>query len=474
MSTERQAPGRRPEQGPSGLLEHLIAFSLRHPWGILAAATGLLLVGGALVRGTPVDVFPDLSAPTVTIITDSPGMAPEEVELLVTFQIESAVNGAPGIRRIRSVSADGLSVVWAEFDWGEDIYRARQVVTERLQMVDLPAATEAPLLGPISSIMGEITFVAMTSETVTSMELRRLAETSVKRALLSLPGVAEVIVIGGEVREMQIELEPTALLQHGLSVLEVVDAVSEASDNPAAGFHVDHGQEYLVRGLGRARSAEHFAAAVVAVRDGHPIRVGDLGRVSLGAAPVRGTGSYRARPAVILSIQKQLDANTLELTERIDRRLAELQTALPDGVVIEKENFRQSDFIEVAIRNVSHALRDGALLVVVVLFLFVAHWRPTLISALAIPLSLVVGVLAVRAFGGSLNTMTLGGEFAIRHRSGKILDCPARDFLEDEHHAPDGHDLHVVVLPSANRRRIFHRQRIHQNGRSEQDVDLTS
>jgi CzcA family heavy metal efflux pump len=390
-------------------LERLIRASLRHRWLVLAGAALLIVTGAIWVRSLPVDIFPDLSAPTVTVITEGPGMAPEEIELLVTFPVESAVNGSPGVRRLRSVSADGISVIWVEFEWGTDIYQARQVVTERLQRVELPEQVERPELGPISSIMGEITFIAMTSDTVPPMELRRLAETVVRRNLLSISGISQVTALGGEIRQLQITVRPAALEQHGLPLSAVIDALSTASRSPAAGFHVEGGQEYLVRGLGRARSPEDIAATVVAVKEGIPVRIGQVAEVSWGAEPARGTASYRNQPAVILSVQKQPGTNTLELTRVIDATLERIQQALPPGVTIEKENFRQADFIDTAIGNVVEALRDGAILVVLILVLFLGNLRSTLISVIAIPLSLVVGILVISAFGLSVNTMTLGG-----------------------------------------------------------------
>jgi CzcA family heavy metal efflux pump len=391
------------------MLDHIIRGSLRHPWAVLTAAAVLLVAGGALTASLPVDIFPDLTAPTVTVITEAKGLAPEELELLVTFPVESALNGASGVRRIRSVSGPGIAVVWVEFEWGEDVYRARQVVAERLSTVALPSGVERPTLGPISSIMGEISFVALTSDSVSAMELRRLAETVVRRSLLALPGISQVVPIGGELREYLVELDPAAIVQAGISVEEVVKALEAASAVPAAGFHVDSGQEYLVRGLGRARSSAELRASVLRVRDGIPLRLGQVASVRPAPEPARGTASYRARPAVILSVQKQPGANTLALTRETDRVLDELQPTLPQGVVIEKENFRQADFISVAIRNVSSALRDGAILVLLVLFLFLGNLRATLISAVAIPLSLVAGVMVISLFGGTLNTMTLGG-----------------------------------------------------------------
>jgi CzcA family heavy metal efflux pump len=390
-------------------LERLIRFSLRHPWLVLIAAGLVTLLGAIWITSLPVDIFPDLSAPTVTIITEAPGMAPEEVELLVTFPLESAVNGSPGVRRLRSVSADGISVIWTEFHWGTDIYQARQIVTERLGRVDLPGHVERPELGPISSIMGEITFIAMTSDTVPPMELRRLAETVVRRNLLSISGISQVVALGGEIRQLQVTVHPAALDQYGVSLDRMLHALRVASRSPAAGFHVEGGQEYLVRGLGRARSPEEIAATVVSVSSGVPVRLGQLADVEWGAEPARGTASYRDQEAVILSVQKQPGANTLDLTRQVDAALERIERALPTGVTIEKENFRQADFIEIAIENVTHALRDGAILVIVVLIFFLGSFRTTLISALAIPLSLVTGILVISAFGLTINTMTLGG-----------------------------------------------------------------
>jgi len=391
------------------MLDTIIRGSLRHRWAVLAVAAVLMAAGLFFTARLPVDVFPDLTAPTVTVIAEAKGFAPEEVELLVTFPVESSLNGASGVRRIRSVSGPGIAVVWAEFEWGEDVYRARQVVSERLQTVALPPGVDRPALGPISSIMGEISFIALTSDSVGPMELRRLAETVVRRSLLAVPGISQVVPIGGELREYLVELDPAALVQAQVSVEEVVAALEQASALPAAGFHVDGGEEYLVRGRGRAVSVVDLEATVLRVERGVPLRLDRLASIREAPEPARGTASYRAKPAVILSVQKQPGVNTLALTRETDRVLLELQRTLPAGVVIEKENFRQADFIQVAVRNVSLALRDGAILVLIVLFLFLGNLRATLISAVAIPLSLVAGVLVVSLFGGTLNTMTLGG-----------------------------------------------------------------
>jgi CzcA family heavy metal efflux pump len=393
------------------MLARLIAASLSAPRAVVAAFVALLVGGALVIPGLPVDVFPDLSAPTVTILTEATGWSPEEIEIFVTLPLESAVNGAAGVRRVRSVSAAGISVVWVEFEWGEEVFLTRQVVAERLATVSLPDGVDEPQLGPISSIMGEITFLALTAEagSVDARELRRLAEVVVRRSLLVIPGISQVVPIGGEVREVQVEVDPATLAARRVSLGELADALASASASPAAGFHVDSGQEYLVRGSARARGHEDFERAVVRATPAGPLTVGDLAEVADGDEPKRGTAAYNARPAVVLSVQKQPGASTLALTRAIDRAMGELERVLPAGVTIERENFRQADFIEISIRNVTAALLEGAVLVVLVLVLFLGDWRATLISALALPTSLVAGVLAFSAFGASINTMTLGG-----------------------------------------------------------------
>ena len=391
------------------MISKLIRFSVQFRGFVLVVAGLLLLAGGMVANRTPVDVLPDLTAPSVTVLTEATGFAPEEMELLVTFPLESVLNGAPGVRRLRSVSGAGVSVVWVEFDWGQDLYLARQIVSERLQQADLPAEASRPKLGPVSSVMGEIAFLAMTSEELPDERLRRLAETDVRRALLAIPGISQVVPMGGDLRQYQVHLDPAALARHKLGMLDVVGALEVASASAAAGFHIDDSQEYLVRGLGRARTAEDLAATVVTLVKGVPVTVGMVGRVVMGVEPVRGKASYNGKSAVILSVKKQPGANTLELTTTIDRVMAEIGASLPPSVTIEGESFRQADFIEVAIHNVSVAMRDGAVLVIIILFFFLGNIRATFISALAIPLSLVAGVLAISAFGATVNTMTLGG-----------------------------------------------------------------
>ena len=395
----------------TGLLDLLVRASLEHRFFTVSAAA-VLLAGGSWVAATlPVDVFPDLTAPTVTVLTDAHGMAPEEVESLVTFPVETAVNGAAGVRRVRSSTAQGISIVWVDFDWGTEIFRARQIVSERLQAVAalLPEDAGAPVLAPVSSIMGEILLVGMSAPGDRLMEARTEADWTVRPRLLAVPGVAQVVVIGGQVRQYQVVVDPERLLAYGVALDEVLDAAAESNRNVSGGIYRAGGGEVLIRGIGRARDLEDIGLTVVAVRDRVPVLIEDIADVRIGPRVRYGTASVNAEPAVILSIQKQPLANTLELTGRIDDELDRIEASLPAGVSFERGIFRQADFIALAVDNVVTALRDGALLVVVILFLFLWNARTTAISVLAIPLSLGLAVITLRALGGTINTMTLGG-----------------------------------------------------------------
>ncbi len=394
------------------MLDALIRFSLANRLVVLALAVALLLWGGWTAARMPVDVFPDLTAPTVTVLAEAHGLAPEEVESLVTFPIETAMNGAPGVRRVRSSTAAGVAVVWVEFEWGAEIYRARQLVSEKLQLAAaaLPQDLPAPVLAPVSSIMGEIMFIAIEGQgQATPMDVRGAADWVVRRRLLAVPGVAQVIPIGGEVKQYQVRADPAKLRARGLGLEQVAAALRGSNRNVSGGFLVEGGQEYLIRGLGRVTSPSDVAAIVVATGAGGPVRVGDLAEVAVGPAVKRGEGAYNGKPAVVMAILKQPDANTLGLTGRVDATLDEITQALPPGVTIRRENFRQADFIGRAVANVEHALRDGALLVAVIIFAFMLSARATLASLVAIPLSLLAAVLALDALGGTINTMTLGG-----------------------------------------------------------------
>jgi CzcA family heavy metal efflux pump len=359
----------------------------------------------------PVDVFPDLTAPTVTVITEGHGMAPQEVETRVTYPIEASLNGAPGIRRVRSSTGVGISIVYAEFEWGTDVFRARQVVTEKVQLVraNLPVEVEQPFLAPISSIMGEILFLAVTSERHDAMQIRTLSDFTLRPRLLGVAGVSQVIVMGGEKRQFEVVLRPESLLSYRITLDEVVRALEATNSNVSAGFVVEGGQEYLVHGVGRVFTPEDVGETLVTMRGSEPVLVRHLGDVRIGAALKRGDGSFRAQPAVVIGIQKQPGANTLDLTRRLDRELDELGRTLPEGVTIHRNVFRQASFIEAAIHNVQTALRDGIVLVLVIVIAFLASGRASIVTAVAIPLSLVTAIFALSVMGATLNTMTLGG-----------------------------------------------------------------
>ncbi len=393
------------------MIDALIRWSLHNRLIVLSMAAILLGWGGWQAFRLPVDVLPDLTAPTVTILVEGHGIAPEEMESLVTFPIEAALNGAAGVRRVRSVTAVGAAIVWVEFDWGEDIYRARQTVNEKLSLVagSLPDTVEPPVLAPVSSIMGEILFVALESDDHSMLDVRTLADTTVRRRVLAVPGVSQVSTIGGAERQYQVLVSPERLDAYRVTLAELEHALREANRNTSAGFRVAGGQEYLIQGIGRPESVEEIGETVVAARDGRPILVRDLGDVTIGPALRRGEGSHGGRPAVVIGIQKQPGANTLDLTRRLDTVLDELQATLPAGMEIQRDIFRQADFIETAIDNLTRALRDGGILVVLIVFLFLANVRAASITLLAMPLSLLSAVLAMKLTGATINSMTLGG-----------------------------------------------------------------
>ena len=393
------------------MLNALIRSSLNNRPLVLALAAGFLAWGGYVMTLLPVDVLPDLTAPTVTIIVESPGMAPTDMESLVTFPIEATMNGASGVRRVRSATAVGVAIIWVEFDWGEDVYRARQTVAERLNLAaeSLPPGTSRPFLAPISSIMGEILFVGLTSERHSPLELRTVADTVIRRRVLAVAGVAQVTPIGGGQKQYQVRLSPDKLRAYDVSLTEVQDAIRAGNENTSAGFRVAGGQEYLIQGFGRYSNLDEIRRTVVAQHDATPVYVSDLGSVEIGQALKRGEGSLNGDPAVIIGIRKQPETNTLELTSAIDAVLDEIELGLPQGMVIERNVFRQADFIEVAIANLEEAVTYGGLLVVLVVVVFLANTRASIISLFAIPLSLVAAFLGLDALGLTINSMTLGG-----------------------------------------------------------------
>jgi CzcA family heavy metal efflux pump len=393
------------------MIDSLIRWSLSHRPVVVAIAAAFLLWGGWTATNIPLDVLPDLTAPTVTILAEAPGMDPLEIEALVTFPIESALNGAAGVRRVRSATAVGVAVVWVEFDWGQDIARARQTVTEKLTLVSgaLPPSVEPPFLAPVSSIMGEVLFVDLESDRHSPLELRTVAETLVRRRLLAVPGVSQVIATGGEQKQYEVVLDPARLAAHQVTLEEVEAALTRANRNATAGFQVAEGQEYLVRGVGRLGDTDAIAAVAVKAGAAAPVLIRDVGTVREGAAIKRGEGSHNARPAVIIGIQKQPAVNTLELTERIDTTLDDIQRALPAGMQIHKDLFRQADFIDQSLRNLFTAFAEGAGLVILVVMLFLMNVRAAGITLLALPLSLVAAVIAMDRLGLTLNSMSLGG-----------------------------------------------------------------
>jgi CzcA family heavy metal efflux pump len=393
------------------MIDGLIRWSLQHRATVVAMAAAFLVWGGWTATRIPLDVLPDLTAPSVTILAEAPGMDPLEIEALVTFPIESALNGAAGVRRVRSATAVGVAVVWVEFDWGQDIARARQTVTEKLSLVSgaLPPSVEPPFLAPVSSIMGEVLFIDLESDRHSPQALRTVAETLVRRRLLAVPGVSQVIATGGDQKQYEVVLDPARLASHAVTLDDVERALTAANRNATAGFQVADGQEYLIRGVGRLTDTDAIAAVAVRTTGAVPVSVGDLGVVREGAALKRGEGSHNAKPAVILGIQKQPNINTLDLTAQIESTLDDVQRALPAGMQIHRDLFRQADFIEQALRNLFTALLEGAGLVILVVLLFLMNGRAALITLLALPLSLVAAAVALDRFGLTINSMSLGG-----------------------------------------------------------------
>ena len=394
------------------MLNKIIHFSLHNRILVLVASV-LLLVGGTFTAmHTEVDVFPDLNAPTVVIMTEANGMATEEVEQLVTFPIETAVNGATGVRRVRSSSTNGFSVVWVEFDWDTDIYLARQIVSEKLSVVNesLPPNVGRPTLGPQSSILGEMLIVGLTADSTSMIDLRTLADWTIRPRLLSTGGVAQVAVLGGDIKEYQIQLDPQRLRHYGVTLTEVLEATRGMNINANGGVLYQYGNEYIVRGLLSTTDAGQMGRAVVKTQNGKPVYLEDVADVRIGPKlPRLGTASEKGRPAVLLTVTKQPDTSTLELTDQLEAALDDLGKNLPPDVHVSTDIFRQSRFIESAIGNVQKSLVEGGLFVVVVLFLFLANVRTTVISLVTLPLSLLASLLTLHWMGLSINTMSLGG-----------------------------------------------------------------
>ena len=397
----------------NGLLNGIIRFSLNNRMVILVIAALCLVAGIYSTMHTEVDVFPDLNAPTVVVMTEAEGMAPEEVERLVTFPIETAVNGATNVRRVRSSSATGFSIVNIEFDWGTDFYKARQIVSEKIAMVgaDLPENVGNPTLGPQASILGELMIIGLTADTTSMQDLRTIADWTIRPRLLSTGGVAQVAVMGGDIKEYQILMDPGKMRRHGVSMDEVIYAVKGMNQNASGGTLYEYGNEYIVRGLLSTNDIDELKKAVVKTSEnGLPITLDAIADVRIGPkTPVLGVASNDGKPAVLLTVTKQPNTNTLALTGRLDNALDELKANLPADVKINSQIFRQSRFIESSLDNVKQSLIEGAIFVIIVLFIFLMNWRTTVISLVSIPLSIVASLLAIRWMGLTINTMSLGG-----------------------------------------------------------------
>lgn len=393
------------------MLNNIIKFSLNNRFFILLCAVILIVVGIRVARNMDVDVFPDLTAPTVVVMTDAHGMAPEEVEQLVTFPIETAMNGATDMRRVRSVSSQGFSFVWVEFDWGSDIFKARQIVSEKLISVSsqMPLGVGMPTLAPQSSIMGEMFFIGIQADSTSLLDLRTIADWNVKPMLLSTSGVSQVTIIGGEYKQYQVLADPYRMKASNVSIYELAETVKGMSQNSSGGVVRQYGNEYVVRGIARTSDLEALGNSYIKSVNGKPVRVSDVAEVKIGSAVKMGYASENAKPAVILAVSKQPNANTVDLTKRIEASMIELKKSLPPDVRLDNKIFRQADFIETSVNNVKNALIEGSVFVILILFLFLGSFRTTLISLLAIPISLLGTIIVMKYLGLNINTMSLGG-----------------------------------------------------------------
>ena len=394
------------------MLNKIIYYSLHNRLVILVCALLLMIWGTYTAFNTDVDVFPDLNAPTVVIMTEANGMAPEEVERLVTFPVETAVNGAMDVRRVRSSSTTGFSVVWVEFDWGTDIYRARQIVSEKLAVLgeSLPENVGKPTLGPQSSILGEMMILGLTADSTSLLDLRTIADWTIRPRLLSTGGVAQVAVIGGDIKEYQILLDPARMKHYGVGLNEVLDVCRNMNRNANGGVLYEFSNEYIIRGVLSTSKAEEIAQGVVKTVNEYPVTLGDIATVKIGGkSPKLGTASERTKPAVLITVTKQQDTSTEKLTEKLDEIVVDLRKNLPADVHVSTDIFRQSHFIDNSINNVKKSLFEGSFFVVIVLFLFLMNIRTTVISLVALPLSLLVSIIVLHYMGLTINTMSLGG-----------------------------------------------------------------
>jgi CzcA family heavy metal efflux pump len=393
------------------MLDRIIDFSLRNRLSVIIGALLLIIIGIIVTTRMEIDIFPELTAPTVVIMTEASGMAPEEVETLVSFPIETAVNGATSIRRVRSTSTMGFSIVFVEFDWGTDIYKARQTVAERLIQANakLPEGIEKPVIAPQTSLLGEMMIIAMESDSLTPMELRTMADWTVAPRLLSVGGVAQVNVIGGDIKEYQILADPLKMDFYGVTLNELIGISKELNTNTSGSFINQYGNKYIVRGMARSERLSDLSNSVIKVSGGMPVRIGDIASVEIGSSPAIGTASYRGRNAVLLTITRQPDANTVALAGNIHDVIRDIQLNAGPSVTFHDDIYNQSEFINTAVRNVLKALLEGGIFVLIILFLFLFNARATVISLLAMPLSLLVAIITLKVLGYTVNTMSLGG-----------------------------------------------------------------
>lgn len=394
------------------MLNRIIKLSLENRIVVLIMSALILIAGTVVLFRSEVDIFPDLNAPTVVVMTEAKGYAPEEVEKAVTFPIETALNGATGVRRVRSSSATGFSVVWVEFDWDTDVYKARQIVSEKLNTVssDFPPGVGVPTLGPQSSILGEILIVGLTSDSIPQGQLRSIADRTVRPRLLSISGVSQVSVIGGDILEYQIRLKPERMKHYGVSLNETMDAVESINNNVSGGVLYQYGNEYLIKGDINTTEPELLSRSVIRSDENGTITLSDVADVTIGnKTPAIGTATVRAKPSVLLTVTKQPTVGSINLTERILSELDDIETSMPKGITVTTDIFRQSDFIDNSVSNLQESLLEGAFFVIIVLFFFLMNLRTTLISIIALPLSIIVAVLVLHFMGFTINTMTLGG-----------------------------------------------------------------
>ena len=396
------------------MLNWILDTSLKNRMLVLLAAVALLLGGSAVVRTMDVDVFPDLTAPTVAVLTEAHGMEAMDVEQLITFQVETGLNGSPHVRRIRSSSAAGISIVWVEFEWGTDIYRARQIVGEKLPSIQekLPFGVGDPSLAPVSSIMGEVMLLSVTASkggAVSPMKLRTVADWDILPRLKAVQGIANVVVLGGDFKQYQVLADPLKMKYYGVSWAELLRAAEASNETSSGGFFSQHGNQFVIKGEGRIYDVEQIAEGFVKMVGGAPVVIGDVASVEIGGADKIGDGASNMKPAVIMTLSKQPETNTLALTEELDRVIEEIRAGLPAGIEIDNHVFRQADFIQTSIDNLKATLFEGAFFVVLVLLIFLMNWRTTVISLLAIPLSLLVTVITLKWLGYTINTMSLGG-----------------------------------------------------------------